>query len=294
MLKIILISLIARGVVGLSGIYIRQAPDYESSLETQELMGTPVEILGSDRYWRKISVPQPYEGWATSKGIVPMDSTVFEAYLAAPKYICTAKTGSVMESPSSAAKQFCDLVAGDVLRVLESSQGSVVRKGPFRGVVLPDGRKGWVRKECLERMDEWEKGNNEMPVKERLAKIIDFAVSLRGVPYLWGGMTVYGMDCSGLARLSFLMGGIPLPRNASQQIGCGRAIGIDDMEAWKAGDLVFFGNKTTGRATHVGIYIGEGRFVHSSMCVRVNSLRDGDSDRYENAHRLIAVRRILE
>ena len=59
-------------VVALSSIYMRIAPDYESALETQELMGTVVEVTGEKGYWREIVSPQPYKAWCTQKGIVEM------------------------------------------------------------------------------------------------------------------------------------------------------------------------------------------------------------------------------
>ena len=69
-------------VVELSSIYMRLAPDYESALETQELMGTVVEIIGETGYWREIISPQPYQAWCTAKGIVEMSREEIDAYKA--------------------------------------------------------------------------------------------------------------------------------------------------------------------------------------------------------------------
>ena len=76
-------------VVDLSSVYMRIAPDYESALETQELMGTVVEIVGENGYWREIISPQPYRAWCTEKGIVEMSEKEIEAYMTAPKCIFT-------------------------------------------------------------------------------------------------------------------------------------------------------------------------------------------------------------
>ena len=82
-------------------------------------------------------------------------------------------------------------------------------------------------------------------------------------------------------------------RNASQMIHCGDEISLDAMHR---GDLVFFGTPAKEgkpqRVTHVGIYIGNGRIIHSSHLVRINSIIPGEADYYENAHRLIAARRL--
>ena len=139
---------------------------------------------------------------------------------------------------------------------------------------------------------------------ELMEEIIATAFRLKGSPYLWGGMSPKGVDCSGLVRWSCLMNGILLPRNASQMISCGdevpltlpqdgNAPGIDNLQR---GDFVFFGTPARDgakqRVTHVGIYIGNNRIIHSSHLVRVNSLIPGDEDYYENAHKLIAARRL--
>ena len=149
-------------------------------------------------------------------------------------------------------------------------------------------------------------------------KIIAEAEKLLGVPYLWGGMSAKGVDCSGLVRISHIMNGILLPRNASQQVFCGDRVEIPrqarkdkndngantyDREGALAavanlerGDLVYFGTPATDekpmRITHVGIYLGNNRIIHSSHRVRINSLIPGDADYYENSHRLVAATRL--
>ena len=104
-------------VVALSAIYMRIAPDYESALETQELMGTVVEITGEKNYWREVVSPQPYKAWCTEKGLVEMSKEQLEAYLSAPKCIFTELYGHVYEAPSPKAQTICDLVGGDIMRI---------------------------------------------------------------------------------------------------------------------------------------------------------------------------------
>ena len=285
-------------VVNLSGIYMRIAPDYESALETQELMGTVVEIVGEKGYWREIVSPQPYQAWCTEKGIVEMSEQEIKEYQEAPKCIFTGLYGHVYEKPSSDAATLCDLVGGDILRLADTGISGSARKKSWTQVMLPSGKTGWVHSASLKAHNGFvsiAKGEgNADSVSDRLMEsIIAEAFKLKGVPYLWGGMTPKGVDCSGLVRWSFLMNGILLPRNDSQMINCGDEISIDNM---KRGDLVFFGTPATSdkpqRVTHVGIYIGDGHIIHSSHMVRVNSLNPADADYYENAHRLIAARRL--
>lgn len=278
-------------VVELSSIYMRIAPDYESALETQELMGTVVEITGERNYWREIVSPQPYKAWCTEKGLVEMNAEQLEAYLSAPKCIFTELYGHVYETPSIKAQTMCDLVGGDIMRITG-------KKGQWIQVSLPSGKTGWVCSKSVRPHDGFTsiakgEGNAESISDEMMESIIATAFRLKGVPYLWGGMTPKGVDCSGLVRWSYMMNGILLPRNASQIIHCGEEVSLDKMQR---GDLVFFGTPAKDgkpqRVTHIGIHIGDGRIIHSSHMVRVNSLNPNEPDYYENAHRLIAARRL--
>ena len=301
-----------RAVVELSGIYMRIAPDYESALETQELMGTVVEIVGEKGYWREIVSPQPYRAWCTEKGLVEMTEEELEIYKAAPKYIFAELYGHVYEKPSAKAATVCDLVGGDVLRLVgtagsQDKKAGQSRKGGWTAVMLPSGKTGWIRSSQLRDHEGFVsiakgEGNAESISVRQMEKIIATAFKLKGVPYLWGGMTPKGVDCSGLVRWSFLMNGILLPRNASQMIHCGDEVPLSGsygsfcIDCLQRGDLVFFGTPASEgakqRVTHVGIYVGGGRIIHSSHMVRVNSLVPAEADYYENAHRLIAARRL--
>lgn len=305
-------------VVELSTIYMRQQPDYESALETQELMGTVVEIVGEKSYWREIISPQPYRAWATNKGLIEMTEDEIKAYEAAPKVMFTGLYGHIYEKPSLKSATICDLVGGDLLRI----EGS---KGKWMKVKLPSGRTGFVPKNQLAEhkgftsIAQGEGSAESIPVEDT-ERIISDAMKLLGSPYLWGGMSAKGVDCSGLVRISHIMNGYLLPRNASQQINCGYKVPMKiDQAFWNAearkdkaavqkeieertrslerGDLVFFGTPASApgqkqRVTHVGIYIGEGKIIHSSHMVRINSLLPGDEDYYENSWRLLGAIRL--
>lgn len=325
-------------VVELSTIYMRQQPDYESALETQELMGTVVEIVGEQGYWREIVSSQPYRAWATEKGLVEMTEEELKAYEEAPKVMFTGLYGHIYMEPSFKAATLCDLVGGDLLRLAEDAESGAGKgdgaeavlqdnkiklKGKWTEVMLPSGRKGHVPTKELKphygfmsiAQGEGDAGSIDAQTTEA---IIAQAEKLLGSPYLWGGMSAKGVDCSGLVRISHIMNGILLPRNASQQINCGDRVPMpvnprfrddrSDAQAFKEemlarvqnlrrGDLVFFGTPASEpgkkpRITHVGIYLGEGRIIHSSHMVRINSLIPGEADYYENAHRLIAAIRL--
>ena len=269
-------------VITLSVGQMRTEPDYESPLETQILMGTPVQVIDSSSYWRKIVAPD-YTAWINVLGLAPMP----EGYIAAPKFICTADYSHVLESPSKSAGRLSDLVMGDLLR--DAGQ----RKSGFQKVLLPDGREGWVARKDLMDFSIWAKTR-----KPTAANIISTAKLFTGVPYLWGGNSVKGFDCSGLVKLAYFMNGVILPRNSSQMVRLGIDLDVShvlkgDFSTLREGDLLFFGNKETGRVSHVALYIGGGRILHASQVVRNNALTGNGPDAYENAWRLLYGRRIL-
>lgn len=332
-LFVLLISLAASAqekrmaVVEFSTSYLRLNPDYESPLETQELMGTIVEIVGEESYWRKVVTPQPYRAWCTNQGLVEMDAEELKAYEEAPKVMYKELYGHIYSEPSRRSRTICDLVGGDILRLAQLGRNSHAGlRGKWTKVMLPSGKTGYVQTKELKphtgfvsiAMGE---GSSESISPETTEAIIAEAEKLLGVPYLWGGMSSKGVDCSGLVRICYIMNGIHLPRNASQQVKCGERIEIprqvrndnegathgERMESLKEdmtkrvrnlqrGDLVFFGTPASEdkpmRITHVGIYLGNNRIIHSSHRVRINSLIPDDEDYYENAHRLVAATRL--
>ena len=322
-------------VVEFSTSYLRLKPDYESPLETQELMGTVVEIVGEQSYWREVVTPQPYRAWCTDQGLVEMNAEELKAYEEAPKVMFCELYGHIYKEASIDSPTICDLVGGNLLRLatVKDKTDKTLKKAlkdRWTEVMLPSGKTGFVPSKQLKLHKEFRsismgEGSAESISPETTEAIIAQAMKLTGVPYLWGGMSSKGVDCSGLVRICHIMNGILLPRNASQQVKCGERIEMEVEYRWweiltspaapqddnsdslrdemlrrtknlQRGDLVFFGTPATDekpmRITHVGIYLGENKIIHSSHRVRINSLIPGDEDYYENSHRLVAAIRL--
>ena len=208
-------------VTGLSEVNLREEPDYTAEMGTQALMGTVVEITGEKGYWRQVTTPEPYSAWCTELGLTEMKHDRLAAYIAAPKYICTSLHSSVRRGASANSEQICDLSAGDLVRIVMTEGKNPkpsIKKG-WAEVMLPSGTKGWTPENDLADFTSWAQA---FRTKESPEAIIATAKSLLGVPYLWGGASSKGVDCSGFTRLAWFMNGRLIPRTASPEAAIGR------------------------------------------------------------------------
>ena len=132
----------------------------------------------------------------------------------------------------------------------------------------------------------------EMPSAFHPEMMVDYSKRLLGAPYLWGGRTVMGIDCSGLVQVCARLSGLHLPRDASQQIQCGELVYF--LQETQPGDLAFFGNEE-GKITHVGIVMSDEQIIHCSGQVRIDYLDQTgifNKERNEHTHHLQAVKRL--
>lgn len=273
-------------VVDVAVNYMREDPDYAAENGDQSLMGTVVEVLDKDSYWVKIRTGEPYTAWVNEMTLVQMDEKQVKEYIAAPKYIFTADYGHIYSKPDLASLRMSDAVFLDIMRI-SYDNGKPAKNGKFLRVTLPSGKEGWVLKKEVEQYDSWKASR-----KVTAENIIATAKRFVGVTYFWGGTSIKGVDCSGLASMSFRSCGVLLNRNASQQVKMGVEVAYKDAQP---GDLLFFGTKATAekpeRISHVAIYLGNDMIIHSSQVVRINSLLPGREDSYErevlHARRLI-------
>jgi hypothetical protein len=218
-----------------------------------------------------------------------MTKEEYNNWITAEKVIYLKDYGFTYEQPNEEEGRVSDLVAGNLLKFEGKADNGFVK------VSYPDGRTAYVEDKFTADFEEWKKLNEESS-----EKIVKTAKKYMGVPYLWGGTSTKGFDCSGYTKTVYRLNGILLPRDASQQVHTGKLITEDtiDFDKLKPGDLLFFGRKETEtqkeRITHVGIYIGDTEFIHASGLVKINSLdksRPNFSEyRYET---FIRAKRIL-
>lgn len=275
------------GVITVSVANMRSKTGEGAELGTQALMGNIVRIWKKRGGYYYIQTPDKYLGWADGDQLRHMTEQEAEEWSKAKKLFFTGYYGMILQQPVENSYPVSDITGGCVVRDLGGS-------GSWNRVGLADGRVGFIPKKDLIDYADW--GSKLQPVAANIERTGKF---MMGVPYLWGGTSVKGVDCSGFTKMVYLMNGILLDRDANQQAEQGTPVEAGQQFAnLKKGDLLFFGRKASEekkeRISHVGIYLGNKEYIHSSGRVQINSF-DKNSPLYNeyNLERFVRARRII-
>ena len=272
-----------------SVINIRSQPKHSAELGTQGLLGMPLKVLDRKGDFYRIQTPDNYISWVDKGGITRMEKEEFDIWNNYKKVIYTNTYGYVYADKTENSEIISDITSGGILKYISMDT-------KFYEVIYPDKRKGFLKREESLMYESWLHKLNPSP--ENIATI---AKSMDGFPYLWGGTSSKGIDCSGFTKMVYLMNGFIIPRDASQQINAGKTVDTNltfaDLEK---GDLLFFGRKATAekgkRVTHVGIWLGNDKmeFIHASGNVHLSSM-DANQSNYDefNKKRYLGSRRYL-
>jgi len=260
----------SHGILSLPVLPVRSEPSERAEMTTQLLFGERFEILESQDAWSLIrNDADGYEGWVTSKMLTPV-SDEMEVMLRSYETILLPEP-LVFFRGIDVGQLF--LPAGSTLLV----QG--------KRYFFPMGER-WVEVFPEKALSF---GSVSFPMPER---ILETAFQFLNAPYLWGGKTVLGIDCSGLVQVSAAIHGFQLPRDARDQASLGEE---QFLSLALPGDLAFFANDE-GRIVHVGLVCGPHEILHASGCVRVDTL-DGrgifNRELKKYTHALHSIKRIF-
>lgn len=265
---------------------LRAEPRHAAEMVTQVLLGMPVKIYEQKGEWCMIETPDRYLGWI-SGSVQPLTDSQRRNYLQRQKVIISALYAHSYEQKYQEYLPVTDLVAGNMLELITND-------GAYYWVRYPDGRKAYVMKSYAKEVNYWLR-----EIRLTGESVVQTAKKLLGIPYLWGGTSVKGLDCSGFIKQVYFMHGIILARDASQQVRSGKLVDeTGDLTDALPGDLLFFGAKASQergeKVVHVGIYLGKRRFIHASDYVRINSFDPADPlyDDF-NANRYLRTKRII-
>jgi cell wall-associated NlpC family hydrolase len=276
------------GIVRVSVANVRGTPAHGGEMVTQALMGWPVRVLKRQGGWNLVHTePDGYLGWVEDLQLARVTPRDRDAWQSASRVIVTASYTIARSAADADSEAVTDLVVGNIAK-------TVAARGEWREVALPDSRRAFVRASDIEDYAAWSTSRGQ--AAEAIART---AARFIGVPYLWGGTSAKGFDCSGFAKTVMYLHGIELPRDTDQQARMGAAVPMDEgLTELRTGDLLFFGTAATAdrpeRVSHVGVYVGNGEFIHASGLVRRNSV-DPTSLLYDAGlrKRLLHVRRVF-
>ena len=258
---------------------LRAKPDDSSELVSQLTMGTPIKILDHKGKWFRIQTPEYYIGWMECTGLHRFTLSDLQLWQNSKRLLFKSISGCAVDAPSKKAGVVSDLVLNDLFQFHS-------RTGKYYKISVPDGRIAYVRKSDCISFKDW---SNVNPSVEN---VLFIARQMMGFPYLWGGTSSKAVDCSGFVKIAFFSQGIVLARDASQQALYGDAINIADQNNLLPGDLLFFG-RSEQRISHVGIYLGNGDFIHASGKVHISSI-DPTNWKFVPTRNFVAARRIIK
>lgn len=243
------------GIINVSVANLRSEPGHSQELATQALLGTPIELLDFQNGWYLVRTPDRYLAWLEPGAFVRMTPDRATQWLATELYQFAAPYGVATTTPGN-EEIVTDLVAGNLLAKTGNAEGEYTQIG------LPDGTTGWVKTTDLAAADP-----GAPTASLNTDVLLTTAHALAGRPYLWGGTSPKGMDCSGFTKTAYYLNGFVIPRDASQQVHAGTDVALTpDFRNLERADLLFFGSYRddgSEKITHVGFYLGEGRFLHA-------------------------------
>ena len=256
------------GIITLSIVPVRVEPSDKSEMVTQLLFGELIALESISDGWLAIrNLYDNYEGWIDAKQVKLIGEEEFNRLnKLEPCYV----NDLVEVVQDLTTFETIPVVIGSMIRGLDNETFSIAgKKYEYTGQVV-----------CAQ---------PETSIKE----VLEHAMMFMNTPYLWGGKSPFGIDCSGFVQLVYMLSGVRLLRDAAEQTAAGEHISF--LDEARPGDLMFFDNEE-GEITHVGISLPDNEIIHASGKVRIDridhqGIYNEELGRY--THQLRLIRRIL-
>lgn len=260
-----LISIMNYGICNLSIVPLRFEPADVSEMVSQVLLGEHFKVLEQRKKWSKIRLAfDGYEGWIDNKQYVLIPE---EKYIEIDKSTISTIT-NIIDFAENENKSLTNIVIGTPLPLYKNSAF-------------------FVGDEYLQYHGDFVSGNQPK------TQLIQTALNFLNTPYLWGGKTPFGIDCSGFSQLVYKLNGCALKRDAKDQAQQGEVLSF--IEESEPGDLAFFDNEE-GNIVHVGIIMENNYIIHAHGKVRIDRLDHlgiYNATTRKHTHKLRVIKKIL-
>lgn len=254
------------GICFLSIIPCRKDPSGTSEMVTQLLFGETYTIIVDREDWLQIT-------------------TNYDNY---PCWISTKQHTRITDSDFKSLK--LNQLSSELVQVINQTDNHSVFPITI-GATLPNYKNENLK--IGNNSFTFEGQTNDINIKKTVKEIKETAYLFLNAPYLWGGRSPFGIDCSGFTQLVYKLNGYQLPRDASQQVELGTALSF--VEEAEAGDLAFFDNEE-GEIVHVGIILENQQIIHASGCVRIDKFDHYGIFHSENkkyTHMLRVIKKVI-
>jgi hypothetical protein len=253
------------GICNLSIVPLRSEASDRTELVSQILFGEHFKVLESRKNWSKIRLAfDKYEGWIDNKQFEIVSKETYELLENSPKIL----SGNIIDFISNDKNQLMTIPIGSNLPNFHNHRLSIGNKNyVYEGEVLHS--------------------------KNKKENLINTAFLFLNSPYLWGGKTPFGIDCSGFSQMVYKLNGHQLLRDASQQATQGEVLSF--IEESEPGDLAFFDNEE-GFITHVGIIMKDNYIIHAHGKVRIERIDHSgiyNVDTCRHTHKLRVIKKII-
>jgi len=248
-------------VVPVANMY--SAPTDKSEVVSQAIYGSNVMLLTARGEWSKIQTEDHYKGWTPSRYLRLVQSGAGYATAGQTVHVESLFANVYNEADVARHRPVITIPFESHLAVIAEGKG--VEEGWLQ-VRLPDKRSAWIQSSDVV----------SEPKPLTIPESIELAKRFLGLPYLWGGRSSYGFDCSGFTQMLLRARGVNMPRDADQQAAWKGVTRVERKDI-QTGDLLFFGS-APAKITHTGMYIGDGQFIHAATSghpvVQVSRLDD--------------------
>jgi cell wall-associated NlpC family hydrolase len=274
-------------VVPVTNMY--SGPSDNSDVVSQAIYGSNVNLITARGEWSNIQTADHYKGWVPSRHLRLVQNGTGYATTGMILQVESLFANLYREPDVSRHKPVLTIPYETRLEVISDAANAETKD--VKGKNVAANKAGWLQVRLPDKRSAWVQSSDVMldPKPRSIAESIELGKRFQGIPYLWGGTSSFGFDCSGFTQMLVRARGIIMPRDADKQAAWSGVVPVERTNL-QPGDLLFFGSSPRN-IDHTGMYIGDGNFIQDTTTghpvVQISRLDDEPW-----SHLLVACRRV--